>query len=158
MVISVPLRPLFERILPAAFYDAIKVTIFGWEFRDKYDLHDRVGPAFILVTPATNQLLCADPAMAQVILARRKDFVQSPTASKIMNFLGKNIVTVSSLSFSVPMTCRISRIYGIIASANSGLSYNSCQLESKTYALAGQWRILVKTASHRCAELERAHQ
>ncbi|KAM5529282.1 cytochrome P450 CYP13A3 [Fusarium oxysporum f. sp. phaseoli] len=100
MIISVPLRPVFERILPAAFYDAIKVTIFGWEFRDKHHLHDRLGPAFILVTTAINQLQCADPAMAQVILARRKDFVQSPTASKVMNFLGENIVTADGESWS----------------------------------------------------------
>jgi hypothetical protein len=124
IIVSVPLRPVFERVLPAAFYDAIKVTIFGWEFRDKHDLHDRVGPAFILVTPGINQLLCADPAMAQVILARRKDFVQSPTASKVMNFLGENIVTVGCLSFGVIMACRTSWIYRITAAMNNSFFTN----------------------------------
>jgi hypothetical protein len=37
----------------------------------------------------------ADPGVAQVVLARRKDFVQAPIASKIMNILGPNLITVS---------------------------------------------------------------
>lgn len=94
MILSIPLRPIFERLLPVALYDAIKVTIYGWEFRDKYALHDKVGQAFILVTTAQNQLICADPAMTQVILTRRKDFVQLPTASRVMRLLGENVLTV----------------------------------------------------------------
>ncbi|KAK3938605.1 cytochrome P450 [Diplogelasinospora grovesii] len=90
LLIKGPLRPLLETILP---FPGIRVSIFGWEFRDRHELHDRVGPAFILATPDLNELWCADPAMAQVILARRKDFVQLPIASKIMSFLGGNILT-----------------------------------------------------------------
>jgi hypothetical protein len=70
------------------------VSIFGWEFGNKISVHAALGPAFILVNPGMNEYYIADPAMAQIILARRKDFMQSPIASKIMNFLGTNILTV----------------------------------------------------------------
>ncbi len=50
--------------------------------------HRRHGSSFVLVTPGQNELWCADSAMAQIILARRKDFVQSPMAIKIMSFQG----------------------------------------------------------------------
>lgn len=84
-----------KRILPASIFEVIQVPIFGWEFQDKHVLHDKVGSAFILVTTGQSQLWCADPDMAHAILARRKDFVQSPLSSKVMGFLGENIVTVS---------------------------------------------------------------
>jgi hypothetical protein len=80
----------------------------GWEFADKNRFHERVGPAFILVTAGMNQLWCADPAMATVILARRKDFVQLPLASKIMRFLGDNIITVGFRSCPLGAPGRIS--------------------------------------------------
>jgi hypothetical protein len=66
----------------------------GWEFDDKNRLHERVGPAIILVTAGINQLWCADPAITNVILSRRKDFVQLPLGAKILRFLGENILTV----------------------------------------------------------------
>jgi hypothetical protein len=67
----------------------------AWEFRDKKKMHDRYGTAFMLVTPGKNELWCADPAMSQVILARRKDFIQTPMATTVMEFLGPNIISVS---------------------------------------------------------------
>ncbi len=98
MIVKVPLRPVFKAILPRAVYERFQVSIFGWEFLDKYSLHEKIGPSFILVTPAMNELWCADPAMAQIVLARRKDFVQSDIAAQIIGFLGQNILTVSPAS------------------------------------------------------------
>ena len=89
-----PIRSLLHILLPQSLYERASVGFMGWEFFDKNRLHERVGPAFILVTAGMNQLWCADPAMATVILARRKDFVQLPLASKVMRFLGENILTV----------------------------------------------------------------
>jgi hypothetical protein len=81
MIIKVPLRPTLKRILPRSVYDAIKISIFGWEFRDKYALHAQVGSVFWLVNPGSCELWVADPAVAQIVLARRKDFIQLPIAS-----------------------------------------------------------------------------
>ncbi|GKT86483.1 cytochrome P450 [Colletotrichum tofieldiae] len=85
---------------PARAFAAAELAIFGWEFRDKAEVHTRIGPAFVIVTTAVNQLICADPAMAQGILAKRKEFVQSETSIKIMSFLGMNVLTSNGESWS----------------------------------------------------------
>ncbi|KAK1634217.1 hypothetical protein BDP81DRAFT_432382 [Colletotrichum phormii] len=100
VVASVPLRPLFKRLLPATFFATVELTIVGWEFRDKSAVHDRIGPAFMLVTTGLNQLICADPTMAHAILNGRREFVQPDIVCKVMGFLGSNILTVSSVYFT----------------------------------------------------------
>ncbi|WQF83646.1 Putative cytochrome P450 [Colletotrichum destructivum] len=99
-VFCVPARPLLKRVLPARAFAAVELTIFGWEFRDKAAVHARVGPAFVVVTTGLNQLICADPAMAHAILARRREFVQPAISIKVMSFLGMNILTSNGESWS----------------------------------------------------------
>ncbi|GJC96777.1 MFS multidrug transporter [Colletotrichum higginsianum] len=99
-IFSVPARPLLKRVLPARAFAAVELTIFGWEFRDKAAVHARVGPAFVVVTTGLNQLMCADPAMAHAILARRREFVQPAISIKVMSFLGMNILTSNGESWS----------------------------------------------------------
>ncbi|TKW57214.1 putative cytochrome P450 CYP13A1 [Colletotrichum tanaceti] len=100
MVFSLPLRPLVKSLLPARVFSAAELVIAGWEFRDKAAAHIRMGPAFVIVTTGVNQLICADPALAHEVLAKRKEFVRSKTAIKIMSFLGTNILTVNGESWS----------------------------------------------------------
>ncbi|KAK2029011.1 cytochrome P450 [Colletotrichum zoysiae] len=99
-IFSVPLRPVLRRLLPTRIYDTISIVIFGWEFLDESAVHDRIGPAFIVVTTSQNQLICADPAMAQVILAKRNDFVQGDVLKRIMGFAGDNVQTSNGDSWS----------------------------------------------------------
>ncbi|KXH51828.1 hypothetical protein CSAL01_06287 [Colletotrichum salicis] len=100
VVTSVPLRPLFKRLLPATFFATVELTIVGWEFRDKSAVHDRVGAAFMLVTTGLNQLICADPTMAHAILNGRREFVQPDIVCKVMGFLASNILTSNGESWS----------------------------------------------------------
>ncbi|KAF4776671.1 hypothetical protein HER10_EVM0007964 [Colletotrichum scovillei] len=100
VVLSVPFRPLLKRLLPPTFFATVELTIVGWEFRDKSAVHDRVGPAFMLVTTGLNQLICADPAMAHAILNGRREFVQPDIVCKVMGFLGSNILTSNGESWS----------------------------------------------------------
>ncbi|OIW26630.1 cytochrome P450 [Coniochaeta ligniaria NRRL 30616] len=93
IVLQMPMKSLLRLLLPTSWYERASIGIMCWEFDDKNRLHERVGPAIIFVTAGVNQLWCADPAMTNVILARRKDFVQLPLASKVMRFLGENILT-----------------------------------------------------------------
>ena len=86
-----------EAVLPARLLNIIKVSFYGWEFRDKHETHRRVGGAFLLVTPAENECWVGDPAIAQIILARRRDFVQLPLGNKVIGFLGANLLTVRPL-------------------------------------------------------------
>ncbi|KAL0782484.1 hypothetical protein CaCOL14_000390 [Colletotrichum acutatum] len=100
VVLSVPFRPLLKRLLPPTFFATVELTIVGWEFRDKSAVHDRVGPAFMLVTTGLNQLICADPTMAHAILNGRREFVQPDIVCKVMGFLGSNILTSNGESWS----------------------------------------------------------
>jgi hypothetical protein len=76
MLVSVLLRPFLSRFLPAALYDRVKLAIYGWEYITKYSVQEQLGPTFISTNYATNELWTADPEIAQIILQRRKDFVQ----------------------------------------------------------------------------------
>lgn len=97
MVFSVPLRLPLEWLFPKWFNERFfKPTIYGWEFRDKYEFHRKFGSVFLLVNPGETELWIAEPGVAQSVLARRKDFAQSPIANKIMSILGPNLITVSS--------------------------------------------------------------
>ena len=81
------------RILPTALFATVELSI--WEFRDKYAIHERLGPAFVYVTMGNNRLICADPAMASDILSNRKDYSHPDITVTSMGVLGANIMTVS---------------------------------------------------------------
>jgi hypothetical protein len=95
MIIKVPLRPTLKKILPTFLFERINISIFGWEFFDKFELHSRVGLTFCLATPGNVEFWIADPEVAQAVLAKRKDFVQPPVGKLVIGFLGPNILTVS---------------------------------------------------------------
>ncbi|KAK1584969.1 cytochrome P450 [Colletotrichum navitas] len=99
-IFSVPLRPVLRRVLPARVYDAVSLVILGWEFLNEAAIHERLGPAFVIVTTTQNQLICADPAMAQFVLAKRNDFVQGDVLKRIIGFAGGNVLTSNGDSWS----------------------------------------------------------
>jgi hypothetical protein len=74
----------------------VELSIWGWEFRNKAAVHERLGPVFLFVTTGLNRLVCADPSIARTIMSRRKDFVHLDITTKAMRLLGANIVTVKS--------------------------------------------------------------
>ncbi|KAH3947634.1 hypothetical protein HBH53_112200 [Parastagonospora nodorum] len=98
--ISEPLRPLLKPILPASIFAVFDATCWGWEFHDKGATHEKFGDAFIMVTTGHNRLVCADPAMSQSVLARRKDFHHPELSKKTMGVLGPNLVTSRDESWS----------------------------------------------------------
>ncbi|KAL8979669.1 MAG: hypothetical protein Q9177_006080 [Variospora cf. flavescens] len=66
----------------------------GWAFQDKYKVHDEIGPLFILVTPAANEVTVADPDVARAVLGRRKDYVKPAVMYEQLNVFGRNLNTV----------------------------------------------------------------
>lgn len=62
--------------LPFGWGTFARCTTAGWQFKEKYALHQQFGDAFMLVTPTTNELVLADPDAASEVLARRKDFTK----------------------------------------------------------------------------------
>ena len=83
LVLSSTFQPALARYLPSVIYDRIDVAIYGWEFRCRYTVNAKLGPAFILVTPARNEVWIADPEMAYAVLMRRNDFKQLEIASRV---------------------------------------------------------------------------
>lgn len=47
---------------------------FGWQFRDKYATHERLGKLFVQVTPTCNVLHVGDPEICEEVMRRWEDF------------------------------------------------------------------------------------
>ena len=52
-----------------------KHTYLGWEFDDKYAIHQELGPAFVICSPGGNEVVVGDPSAANNIL-KRKEFIK----------------------------------------------------------------------------------
>ena len=78
MVFVIPLRPLLTRVLPAWLWRRVRPIVYGWEFHTRGAVIEELGPVFVIVTPSTNKLWIAEPALANDVLARRKDFTTAP--------------------------------------------------------------------------------
>lgn len=92
VLVNAPLRPWLMRNLPPVVYNRFKVCTFGWQFYDRHQFHDAVGPVFVLVTTGVNQVWIADPALAQVVLTRRKDFRTVLVTKQVMSLAGPNML------------------------------------------------------------------
>ncbi|KPA36515.1 cytochrome p450 [Fusarium langsethiae] len=99
-IISEPLRPILRLFLPVVVFRTFELTLWGWEFHDKGAAHQRLGPAFVVVTTGLNRLISADPVMAGTILARRQGFVHPDVTTNTMGLLGPNLVTSRDESWS----------------------------------------------------------
>lgn len=90
MLISPPLRGWLEQNLPAAIFDRLTLTIYGWEFfqRQKpYEEFCGAGAAlktFMLVTCGRLEIYTASAEVAAQILQRPSDFRQLDIASRIV--------------------------------------------------------------------------
>lgn len=152
MVLSVPLRRILEKLLPASFYEKFfQTTIYGWEFRDKNALHKRIGQMFLLVSAGETELWVADPTAAQSVLTRRKDFVQSKIGTKVMETLGPNIITVSLL-FLFLLALLVSFIWkGPFIHLGDSIA-NHCK-QSDGEAWARQRRLIAPNLNERISEV-----
>ena len=84
LVLSSMFQPQLEAHLPGFAYDWIKLTIFGWEFRERWSSTiEKLGKSFIIVTPGRNAIWTADPQAMNDVLLRRKDFLQLELASSM---------------------------------------------------------------------------
>lgn len=100
MILSVPLRPLFEKHLPASIYERIDLATYGFEFRLKESIFKKYGPAFILVTSGSNELSLIDPELAAEVLKRIKDFPNTDISGVILNIFGPSLITSDGENWS----------------------------------------------------------
>lgn len=87
------LVPLLKR-LPFGLGYFANYSYLSWAFADKYSLHDRLGDAFVIVGPATNQVIVANAEAVEDIASRRKDFQKSEAMYKPLEVFGPNLDTV----------------------------------------------------------------
>ncbi len=66
------LIPIIRRIPWAK--NSVNYTYVGWPYDDKYAIHERLGPAFVVVNPLRAELYIADGEAIDDICSRRKDF------------------------------------------------------------------------------------
>ncbi len=78
MVIVGIMRKFMHQRLPAFIWKRIKYSVYGWHALDP----ESHAPVFMLVTPANNELWVGDPEVADMVLAMRKQFVQSSVTKR----------------------------------------------------------------------------
>lgn len=66
-------QPLL-RLLPDSLIQFAIISNPTWSFQDKAAVHQRLGPAFVLVCPGINHISVADPDAVTTILTKRKEF------------------------------------------------------------------------------------
>jgi len=69
------LSPILQK-LPFGWGSFVRYTTWGWQIRDRYDLHRELGVAFFHVSPFGNELFLADPTAIDEVFSRRKDFLK----------------------------------------------------------------------------------
>lgn len=63
------------RHIPLEYLSLTKYCRLGWEFHDRYRMHQRLGDVWVLVTPNRNFLHVAQAEAANDILRRSHEFV-----------------------------------------------------------------------------------
>ncbi|RAK96099.1 cytochrome P450 [Aspergillus ibericus CBS 121593] len=91
-IVGPTFEPQFRRYLPRWLYEHLDITINGWEFRHKNEVHRRFGKTYAVVSPDECSLWVADPTVASVVLQRRKDFVMPPIVAQFMGFFGPTLL------------------------------------------------------------------
>ena len=69
---------LLLKNLPFGLGTWARCTYIGWQFHEKHDLHDELGPMFLIVTPGGNEVVVADAQVAHTVLSQRKEFIKPP--------------------------------------------------------------------------------
>lgn len=64
----------FFKHIPFDAFSLSRYSRLGWEFHDRYKTHERLGDAWILVTPAKNWFHTSQADAAHEILTRSRDF------------------------------------------------------------------------------------
>ena len=90
------MRNVLEKWIP---WEGIRPSIFGWEFIDKNQVHSRY-PTFILCNPDVNEVWCAEPELANTVLARRRDYTQLKMTKVMMGKFGSNMIVTDGEDWS----------------------------------------------------------
>ncbi|KAM3082576.1 hypothetical protein ACMFMF_002234 [Clarireedia jacksonii] len=73
--------------------DVARYSRPGWEFKDKYRMHEELGDAVIQVSAGHNWLYICNAEAVNDIFKRREDFDRPPDLLAVLGFFGPNIST-----------------------------------------------------------------
>lgn len=83
--------------LPFGLGNFVDISGLTWFYPNRFQHHTRLGPAFVIATPGEVQLVLAEPAAVNEILARRKDFIKDFDAVRpFLDVFGPNVVTAGN--------------------------------------------------------------
>lgn len=88
------LRPLLIR-LPFRLGEWVDFLKFGWVYADRNRLHRELGPAFVIVTPASLVVILGDELAIEDVLSRRKDYIKPPSIYRSLDLFGPNVDSVN---------------------------------------------------------------
>lgn len=88
MIFSVPLRPLFQSLLPKWLAFRMEMSTYGFEFNIGYQILNKYGGTYLHVGPGTTELWVSDPEMATTIASRPKEFPISEITNRKSHNLG----------------------------------------------------------------------
>lgn len=75
MLVDRSVLTVLKRLLPFTGGTSFaRYNFRGWELSDRYQSHQELGDAFVLVTPGRNWLYIADPDTLMEVFRRRVDF------------------------------------------------------------------------------------
>lgn len=66
--------PVIFKLIPFSAIPFLRYCRIGWEFHDRSKTHERLGDAWVLVTPDKNWLYVAQADAAYEIFSRHRDF------------------------------------------------------------------------------------
>lgn len=64
------------RFVPLHAFSFTRYCRLGWEFHDRYKTHQKLGDAWVLVTPNRNWIYLAQAEAAVDVYSRNRDFVR----------------------------------------------------------------------------------
>ncbi|KAE9378960.1 cytochrome P450 [Stipitochalara longipes BDJ] len=94
ILIHRPILPFFKS-LPFGLGDWIVYSGFVSVFANRYHLHAKHGPAYLLVTPKEISFFVDDPELAEEMLGKRKDLIKPDETNEALNLFGTNVVTLN---------------------------------------------------------------
>lgn len=94
MITGPLLSPILVR-LPFGLGEFTRYVKNDWYYIDRTRLHEKLGPAFLIVSSSRIQVVMGDGVAAEDILTKgRKDFVKLPELYQALNTFGPNLDTV----------------------------------------------------------------
>ncbi|RDL38404.1 Cytochrome P450 [Venustampulla echinocandica] len=94
ILLSKPILAVFRFIFGEI--DIVKYGKPGWESKDKYKMHEKLGDAVVHVSPGHNWLYICNPAAVNDIFKRKDDFDRPPELLEVLGVFGPNLSTASS--------------------------------------------------------------